>query len=72
MKGNELIMQGTLKDIFVLSQQHHIAGWHFRGFKLATRQSWTGFICPGLMGLASPEIPGAAGEIHHESVAISE
>lgn len=22
-------MQGTLKDIFVLSQQHYIAGWHF-------------------------------------------
>ncbi len=33
---------------------------HARRTEPITRYSWTGFICPGVPGWASPEEPGAA------------
>lgn len=34
--------------------------YHTHRTEPVTRYSWTGFICPGVPGWASPEEPGAA------------
>lgn len=74
MRVNGLVMRGTSKAFFIVTKGEYcsLVIEPFWVIKTGNQAKLDRLFCPGLTGLASPENPGAAGEIYHESVAISE